>query len=128
MQLTGSRFKRLGGVVVLIAILAVATFALTASNTVPATKAGDGNNTITGYTVTAVHYTLNASNPQNVDSVSFTLDSAPVAGSTVKVQLDTPSGSWYSCTMSGTPADDASCTTTGATVAAADQLTVVAAD
>jgi hypothetical protein len=120
--------KRLLGVGLVIAVMTMATYAFTAGNVVPASKAGDGAGAITGYTVTAVHYNLNATNPQNMDSIDFTLNSAPVAGSTVKVQLDTPSGTWYSCTMSGTPAVNASCTTTGQTVAAADQLTVVAAD
>ena len=104
------------------------TYAYTAANTVPATKAGDGSGAISGYTASAVHYNLNATNPQNIDSVTFTLNSAPAAGATVKVKLVAAGTTWYSCTMSGTPAVNASCTTTGATVATADQLTVVAAD
>lgn len=123
-----SNRRRVLGVGLLVTGLTAATYAFTAANVVPATKAGDGAGAITGYTVSTVHYNLNATNPQNIDSATFTFNSAPVAGSTVKVQLDTPSGSWYSCTMSGAPAVNASCTTTGATVAAADQLTVVAAD
>jgi len=99
---------------------------LTAANSVPATKAGDGSNTITGYTVTSVHYTLNGTDPSKVDQVAFTVDSTPVAGSTLKAQL-VAGGSWYSCSNSGTAV---TCATTSpqATVAPTDALRVVIAD
>jgi hypothetical protein len=102
-----------------------ASYALTAANTVPGTKAGDGSGAITGYSVSGVHYTLNATNPANVDQVDFTVDTAPVAGSTIKVQLVT-GGSWYTCSNVGTAV---SCATTApqATVAPADNLRVVIA-
>lgn len=109
----------------LVGLMAAAGSAFLAANTVPASKAGDGSGQVTGYTVSAIHYTL-ASNPQQVASVQFKLDSAPPTGSTVKAQLAT-SGPWFDCTLSGTPAVDASCTTTGATVLGATNLTVVAA-
>jgi hypothetical protein len=114
-------------IAVLLVVLGLSAFitAMTAANTVPASKAGDGSGAISGYTVSAVHYNLNATNPQNIDSVTFTLDSAPVAGSTVKIKLVAAGSTWFSCTMTGA---NASCTTTGATVAPADQLTVVVAD
>ena len=107
-------------------LMAAAGSAFLAANTVPASKAGDGAGAVTGYTVSAIHYTLNGSNPQQISSVSFTLDSAPPSGSTVQAQLAT-GGPWFNCTMAGTPAVNASCTTTGATVAGATNLTVVAA-
>ena len=109
------------------AVIAVALSGYAAANVVPASKAGDGNNTISGYTVSAVHYNLNASNPANIDSVTFTLNSAPVAGSKVKIKLVSAGSTWYSCTMT---VADASCATTSpqATVASADELRVVAAD
>ena len=128
MRRTRSGKKRWFVMGMAIAVLTLSTYAFTASNVVPATKAGDGSAGITGYQVSAVRYNLNVSNPQNIDSLTFTLDSAPPAGSTVKIQVDTPAGSWFTCTMSGTPAVNASCPTVGATVALADQLTVVAAD
>jgi hypothetical protein len=101
-------------------------YALTASNTVPTSSAGAGSGTISGYTVSNVHYNLNASNPQNIDSVTFTLDTAPPAGSTVRVKLVAAGSTFYSCTNSTT---SVSCTTTSpqAAVATADQLLVVAA-
>jgi len=102
-----------------------AGYAYTASSTVPNTNAGDGAGTISGYVVSSVKYNLNASNPQNIDSVTFNLDSTPVAGSTLKAQL-AAAGSWYTCTN---VAAAVTCTTTSpqATVAAATQLRVVVA-
>ena len=105
-------------------LVAVGAYAFTASNTVPATNAGSGSNTISGYTVSNVGYTLN-SDPTKLDAVTLTLDKA--AG-TVKIQVDTTGGAWYACThLTGF---NWSCATTSpqATVAPADQLTVVATD
>jgi hypothetical protein len=116
--------KVIAVLLVVLGLSAIIT-AMTAANTVPASKAGDGSGAISGYTVSAVHYNLNATNPQNIDSVTFTLDSVPVAGSTVKIKLVAAGSTWFSCTMTGA---NASCTTTGATVVAADQLNVVVAD
>ncbi len=117
---------RLSTVLVLSGAIVAGTYAFTAANTVPASKAGDGTGTVTGYTVSAIHYTLNAANPANVDSVTFTLDSTPVAGSTLRVQL-AAAGSWYTCTNAATAV---SCTTTApqATVVGVTALRVVVAD
>ena len=113
----------LGGVV-LAGSIGVAGFAFTASNTVPDTKAGDGTGTVSGYVVSSVHYALKASDPTKVDSVAFTLDSAPIAGSTIRTKLD---GAWYSCTNVTTAV---TCNTTSgpATVLGTASLQVVVAD
>jgi hypothetical protein len=115
--------RKLRYLAVLIAALciAVAVYAFTASNTVPATSAGSGSGAISGYTVSNVAYTLGAT-PTNLAAVTFTLDKA--AG-TVKAQVQS-GGSWYSC--SNTSGNNWSCDTTSpqATVQPADQLTVVA--
>lgn len=104
------------------AVVAPAAYAFTAANTVPSSSAGSGSGAISGYTVSAVAYTLNASNPQNVDQVAFTI--SPTTG-TVKVQV-VSGGSWYACTNT---AGSVTCATTSpqATAAAVNQLTVVAA-
>ena len=108
-------------------VLAFVTYGVMAANTVPASKAGDGSGAVTGYTVSAVDYTLNATNPQNIDQVAFTLDSTPPAGSNIKVKLVSAGTTWYSCSFAGA---SVACATTSpqATVASADQLTVVAAN
>jgi len=107
---------------ILTGILASAAYAFTAANTVPASQAGSGSGAISGYTATAVTYTLNATTPTNIDAVAFTIN--PTTTAAVKIQL-AAAGSWYSCTNT---AGSVSCTTTSpqATVAAATQLTVVA--
>lgn len=116
-------FKTLKVLFALFAILAisVAAYAFAASNTVPATKAGDGTGVVSGYTVTSVVYTLNATDPTTLDEVSFDLGAAATQ---VKAQL-VASGTWYACTLdTGTVWD---CTTTGLTVSSINQLRVVAA-
>lgn len=103
-------------------IASVAIYGFTAANTVPGSAAGAGSGAITGYATLNVQYTLNATTPANIDAVSFTL--APAAAGTVRAQLAT-AGAFYPCTNS---AGSVTCTTTSpqATVAAANQLTVVA--
>ena len=54
------RTKRIIGAIVVIAAIAAGGAAFTAGNTVPDTVAGYGTSNITGATVTALHYTLNA--------------------------------------------------------------------
>lgn len=115
--------KNLKVLFVLFTIIAVSAtaYAFAASNTVPATKAGDGTGAVSGYTVTNVAYTLNSSNPSTLDSVAFDVGAAATV---VKVQLVATTGSWYSCTLStGTVWE---CDTTGLSVASIDQLRVVA--
>ena len=121
-----SRFlPRRRALVVTVLALAVAcgAYAYAATNTVPSSSAGAGSNTISGYTVTSVAYTLDSTTPTNVNQVAFTI--APTTASTVKVQLAS-GGNWYSCTNT---AGSVTCNTTSpqATAAAATQLTVVAA-
>ena len=100
-----------------VAALAVgsAAYGFTATNTVPATNAGDGSGAISGYTVSGVHYTLSGS---NATGVTFTL-SAPaiptggtvnatvtVSGSPVALTCPAPNGATvtYSCTFSAAQA------------------------
>ena len=113
---------------VVVALLALAVgcgvYAYAAANTVPASNAGSGSGTISGYTVSSIAYTLNSTTPTNLDQVAFTI--SPATASTVKAQLAS-GGSWYSCTNSS---GSVTCNTTSpqATAAGATQLTVVAAD
>ncbi len=115
------------GATVLATVLGVATFASTASNTVPATEAGEGEGMITGYVASSVHYALNGSNPADIDNLTFNLDSTPVAGSTLKAQIDSVGGTWYTCTNAATAVTCDTQAGTQATVAASDSLRVVVA-
>lgn len=111
-------------VVLLALILSAVAYGFAAGNTVTATDAGDGNVTISGYAVD-VTYNLNASNPAQVDSVGLTLN--PTTATSVKVNLNSATPAWTSCTGSG-----ASWTCdfggTPQTVASMDYLEVVAVE
>ncbi|TAK81165.1 MAG: hypothetical protein EPO16_00050 [Dehalococcoidia bacterium] len=80
-----------------------------------------------GYTASAIDYTLNGTNPSNIDAVAFTLNSAPPTGSTIKVKLVSSGSDWYTCSNVTTAV---TCTTTSpqATASSANELRVVVAD
>ena len=90
--------RRMVLVVALAAALALATYAFTASNTVPGTKAGKGEGAITGYTVSGVAYTLSTTNAANIDSVAFTLSAS---ATTVKAKVVQSSTTYTDCTVTG---------------------------
>ena len=85
------------------------------------TRAGAGSQPIGSYAVSNITYGLNASMPQFIDSVTFTL--TPATAASVNIRLD---GSWYSCSSGGS----ITCTTTSPQAQAASawntNLTVVA--
>jgi hypothetical protein len=130
---TRTRNIRILAIVAAVLILASATYAFAAANTVPASKAGDGSNTISGYTASAVHYNLNANNPTIVDSVTFTLDSTPIAGSTIRISLVSSSNAsnsntWYTCLNKGTAVTCDNGSTLNVPVSAINTLEIVIAD
>jgi hypothetical protein len=89
---------------------------------VPGSKAGKGEGAISGYTVSAVAYTLSASNPANIDSVAFTLSSS---ATTVKAKLVQASSTYTSCAVSG--GTSVTCDfSPDVAVLSADELSVVA--
>lgn len=120
---TRSRRRRRTAVIIAVAAaLAFAAYAFTAANTVPASKAGDGSGTISGYTVSNIAYQLEALDPANIDSVSFTLDAA--AG-TVKAKVVAVSLTYTDCANTG--GFNWSCNfAINPTVVSADDLRVIA--
>lgn len=116
-------FKVLSIVLVVI-VIASSAYAFAAANTVPDTKAGDGLGTVSGYTVTGIVYTLNATDPSTLDSVAFDLGAAAATGK-VKAQLVATTGTWYTCTQVGVTTVW-TCSTTGLTASSVNQLRVVA--
>jgi hypothetical protein len=120
--------------VVIVASLVVAggAYAFTASNTVPNSTAGSGASTVSGYTVTALHYALDATTPANIDSLTFTVSPViPNTGSgkvVVQAALSTGGPTNYNCTTDTTGAL-VTCVTTSPqlTVALLTGVTVVAA-
>jgi hypothetical protein len=121
----------------MVALLTGGAFAMMASNNVPASNAGQGSNSISGYDVSNVQYTL-SSDGSMIDAVDFVLTpQAPgnnPAASAIAVFLDSggnPLGSVYDCTLTnnGNGTQSAHCTTnaTEAGTQAAVQLSVTAA-
>ncbi len=94
-------------------LIAGGAYAFTASNTVPNATVGAGTGTVSGYTITNLHYALNATTPTNIDTVTFTI--SPVVPSTgsgkvaISAALSTGGPNTYNCTTD----------TTGATVTCA---------
>jgi hypothetical protein len=101
--------------------LATVTYAYAAANVVPPGSAGDGSGTITGYTVSAIAYTLDATTPSKIAKITFTLN---VAASQVEVST-TGATPYQVCTISG--GTSVTCTfSPEPTVAAASSLQVIA--
>ena len=72
-----SRTFRTMIILIVALVFASTAFALAASNTMAdAGKAGDGSNTVSGYTVSGVTYNLDTTNPSLIASVEFDLDAA----------------------------------------------------
>jgi hypothetical protein len=109
-------------VVLAAAVAGPSAYAFTASNSVPASNAGAGTSSVSGYVASGIAYALDATTPTDVDGVSFSISPA---GGVVKVRLS-PAGAWYASTN---PAGAVSCDTTSpqATVDGTTELTVVAA-
>lgn len=114
-------------IIIIVALVFASTaYALAASNTLAdAGKAGDGNNTVSGYTVTGVTYNLNVTNPALVASVEFDLDAAASDVQASLTDLPGPTETFAdSCTNVGT---HWTCTFTGVTALSADDFRVIAA-
>ena len=95
-------------------------------DTVPAAKAGDGSAAVTGFTVSNIVYNLNATTTYNIDSVTFSLNTAPPAGTKIRIKLVSGGATWYTCTFVGTAV---TCPTTAPQAGAvgANELRVVIA-
>ena len=112
---------------VIIVVIALAlsgfTYAFAAANTVPATYAGDGAGTISGYTITNVVYHLNGSNPGNIDTVTFTLNAAATS---VSIKLVAAGSTFYTCSVSG--GTSVTCNTPRCDGNSCDELRVIASN
>lgn len=130
-----SKMKRIFGITLAVGAVAMAGSAYTNTNTFAAEpRAGAGSQAISGYAVSAVHYDLNATDPQNIDSIDFRLDKQPASGATIKYRLSN-TGAWSgNCaavneTSPATGATVSNCTApASSTVAGTTNLTVVVAD
>jgi hypothetical protein len=116
------RSRILGALVVAVA-LATGAYAFTATNTVPGSSAGSGSGTISGYTVSAVAYQLNATTPSNIDSVTFTLSAN---ASTAKAKIVSGSTTYTNCTIAVNNVDVTCDFSPDIAITTADQLSVIA--
>lgn len=119
------KFIKLGIILLIAIVVSTSTYAFAAANTVPTSKAGAGSGAISGYAVSNVHYNLNTTNPSTIDSITFTLDSAPKAGSTIKIKLVSAGSTWYACTNVSTAV---TCSSLSVSVVSVNTLEVVIAD
>lgn len=132
LELLGRSFwlSALGGA----AAVAIGGTAFTAANTVAPSTAGSGAEAISGYTITNIDYTLNASNPQNLDAVSFSY-SGVATPATARVSHNNGT-TWYNCTagISGAATGTVTCNSgstpafSGIAVSSATNLVVVMTD
>ena len=112
--------------------IAGGAYAYTAANTVPTSNAGAGSATVSGYTVSNLHYTLDTTTPANINSMTFNV--SPVIPSTgsgkvaVQAALTTGGPNGYTCTTN-TAGDTVTCATTSPQLTAdkLSSVTVVAA-
>ena len=94
-------------VIAAIALFAVGGAAFTAANTTPNSSAGDDlTAVISGFTISAITYTLDAADPTLIDTVAFTAQSDhagpwPASLGTAVGRFTVTAAAWYVC------ADDA---------------------
>lgn len=120
-----SRTPKLAAAAVLVAGFLTVGYGLTAANTVPVSRAGDGTGSVSGYTVSAIDYTLLASDPTKLDKLTFTLDNSPGASGEVKTRI---SGAWLTCTYVATAVTCDFASGSEPSVASATSLQVVVAE
>ena len=119
---------RILAVSVLILGLAVVAFGYAAANVVPESGAGDGTGTVSGYTITNVDYTLDATDPSKIASLNFDVAKTAGAGDATDVRITVDSGTtWITC-VAGTPPDWACTFSVKPSVSAITALQVVAAE
>jgi hypothetical protein len=127
------RGLKIGLAVVASLAIAGGAYAFTASNTVSTSNVGAGAGTVSGYTVTNLHYGLNATTPANIDSLTFVI--APAIPSTgagkviIQAALSTGGPTTYSGCTTDTGGTNVTCATTSPQLSAAllTGVTVIAA-
>ena len=126
---------RTAGMIALALILAAAVYGFAASNTVPATYAGDGSGTISGYEICNLVYSIYGDgDPTDIDQISFDLRADDgtcanaVNASTVLLSFNggAPLPTWVDCSP-GAPASAISCAVSQS-VLGATSLRVIASN
>ena len=90
-----------GAPLVLVVLLLLVGTAVAASNSLGASRAGDGTGVVSGYTISGVRWTMEPSNPANMILVRFDLDRP---ANEVYVRFN-PTDTWRPCfVLAGTTA------------------------
>ena len=108
-------------VILLVLIIAAVTYGFAAANTFAPSLAGEGEEAVTGFAISNIHYTLDvSSNPGTITTVTFTTIPDVPSGGTVYVVAE-------KITATAGEVVSQACTVTGASVScpfAANALTV----
>ena len=115
-----------------LALVIVGRAAFAAANTIPVSSAGYASTAVSGFTISNIDYNMNATDPRNLDTVTFTAtaDNGDTGTAlTIRVRFDASTSDWYTCTRTGgvAPAHNISCTVTALGTPAV-QLTVANVD
>ncbi len=116
-------------IALVIFMVAGSAYAFAAANTVPASTAGSGTSSVSGYTVSGLVYDLDATDPTIVDAITFSISPDTGSDKALAVFIQTEAaGTWTSCTLAdGTlPAVDVTCTFGALALADVDAVNVVA--
>ena len=109
-------------VTLLLFVLAGATYAFAAANTVDDSYAGDGQGSVKGYVISNIHYVVNGA---NIDSVTFSVVDEDGGATATDVNASMNGGStWSDCVIGG---NGWICSMSGVTVLSAMELRVIAA-
>jgi hypothetical protein len=122
---------RLVLVAVIAVVIAGGAYAFTSANTVPPSNVGAGAGVVSGYTITNLHYVLDATTPADIDSLTFTVSPViPTTGTvTIQAALSTGGPTNYTCTtdLTGATVTCPTVTPTQLTAALLTGVTVIAA-
>ncbi len=92
-------------VVLLVFIMSSIAYGFAAANVVAESGAGDGEGDVSGYTIGNIEYSLDSSNPREVDGVQFTLTSiSGTAPDATAARITVDGGTtWTTCSVDSTP-------------------------
>jgi hypothetical protein len=115
-------------IILIVALVFASTaYAMAASNTLAdAGKAGDGSNTVSGYTVSGVTYNLGAADPSLIASVEFDLD-APASSVAASLTNTATSTETFASACAEAPANHWTCTFGTVSALSADSFRVISA-
>ena len=123
-----SRMFRSIVIIIVALVFASTAYALAASNTLAdAGKAGDGSNSVSGYTVSGVTYNLDATDPSLIASVEFDLDAAASSVAASLTNTATSTEVFASTCSNGGSGNHWTCTFGTVSALSADSFRVISA-